>query len=71
VAIEAYSAPGFLSDLAAKVLTFSEDAHMESMSTFETDERLQALTPRAPEQLMVGVSLTGPRYRLRATIRST
>ena len=35
------SAPGFLSDLAAKVLTSSEDAHTKTMSTFETDEHLR------------------------------
>ena len=32
------SAPGFLSDLAAKVLNSTEDAHTKTMSTFETDE---------------------------------
>ena len=29
----------------AKVLNSSEDAHIKTMSTFETDEHLQALTP--------------------------
>jgi hypothetical protein len=36
------SASGFLSDLSAKVLNFTEDAHLKSMSSFEGDEHLQA-----------------------------
>jgi hypothetical protein len=31
-----------LSDISAKVLNSTEDAHMESMSTFQADEHLQA-----------------------------
>jgi hypothetical protein len=40
------SAPGFLTDLAAKVLNSTEDAHLKTMNTFETGEHLQELTPR-------------------------
>jgi hypothetical protein len=39
------SASGLLSDASAKVLNSTEDAHTTSMSTFEIDEHLQALTP--------------------------
>jgi hypothetical protein len=38
------SACGLLSDVSAKVLNSTEDAHTKDMSTFETIEHLQALT---------------------------
>jgi hypothetical protein len=38
------SASGLLSDLSAKVLTSTKDVHTKSMSIFETDEHLQAVT---------------------------
>jgi len=39
------SASGLLSDVGAKVLNSTEDAHTKSMSTFEADEHLRMLTP--------------------------
>jgi hypothetical protein len=41
------SLPGF-SEVSAKVLNSTEDAHTEGMSTFETDERLQVCRSAAP-----------------------
>ena len=43
---------GYLSDLSAKVLNSSEDAHLKSMSSFETDEQLQA-TPSLSARVQV------------------
>jgi hypothetical protein len=40
------SAFGLLSDLSTKVLNFSEDAHIETTSIFETDEHLQLSADR-------------------------
>jgi hypothetical protein len=43
-----YPASRLLSDVSAKVLNSTEDAHTKSMSTFETDEHLQGLRHHAP-----------------------
>jgi hypothetical protein len=39
-------ASGYLETFGAKMLKTTEDAHLKTMSTFETDEHLQELTPR-------------------------
>jgi hypothetical protein len=42
-----------LSHASAKVLNFSEDAHIKTMSTFETDEHLRALVSWTISTLVV------------------